>query len=47
MILSVLYGDWAGAKDKSLTQVARRTKRGTGTKQETDKVPEEEFGKGF
>ena len=27
--------------------MARRAKGGTGTKQETDKVPEEEFGKGF
>ena len=30
---------------KLLPQVARRTKGRTGTKQETDKVPEEEFGK--
>ena len=30
-----------------MTQVARRAKGGAGTKQETDKVPEEEFGKGF
>ena len=37
----------AGTAHKLLTQVARRTKGRTGTKQETDKVPEEEFGKGF
>ena len=36
-----------GTAHKLLTQVARRTKGRTGTKQETDKVLEEEFGKGF